>query len=96
MNEVILLLFLAWFILFIGFKQKDFTLATFSGFFLMSLGVYFIVYRIFNQFLDFVIAIIHFWSGFYVITRGSVELLKTKPEQPFSLFQLLKKRRKKK
>jgi len=75
--EFILLLFLAWCILHIGFRQKDYGIVCIDGFFLMTLGIYALTVPLsIGGFMQFSLGAVHFGLGFYIAVRSSIELLK--------------------
>lgn len=95
--EYFFLIFLNWFILFIGFKQKDFGIVGISGLFLMSLGVYSLTtnYGV-DIFIRNTLGVVSFGLGFYISIRSTIELLKLKPDEgDFNFMKLIKEIRRK-
>lgn len=76
MIEFILVLFLAWAILFIGFYKKDYGITCISGLFIMVLGIFAISIPFEVNNLGIGIGLIHIGLGFYIVIRSSIEILK--------------------
>jgi len=74
--EYISLLFLVYFILFIGFYRKDYGIVCIDGFFIVILGIYAFSVPFGINNLGTCIGLIHLGMGFYVIIRSSIEILK--------------------
>ncbi len=88
MNDFILLLFLVWFILYIGFntnpvtKKKDYGIVAMGGLFMIMLGIYPVIsYTGLNGYLNSIISIFHTALGFYIVVRSSVELNKVETDE---------------
>jgi len=88
-TEFIFFLFLAWFILIIGFKQKDYAIVGIIGLFLMSLGAYVLSNNItgMDSYLKSMVGIVHVGLGFYISIRATIELLKVEPEHRINLWK---------
>ena len=91
MIELILLLFLAYFILLISF-QKDYTILSIDGFFIMMLGVYCIMNVNKDYFLYFTLGIINIAIGLYVIIRSQIEIATPSDSDEKLDFKLLLKK----
>lgn len=74
-NMLYILIFLAWIMLLIGFKYKDYPIGAISAIFLMILGIYIMIYSLdgVQDWFTNGIATIHICVGGYVLIRGTWE-----------------------
>jgi len=72
------IIFLAWFILIIGFLKKDYTITSLASMFLMVIGTSILLYGVegIDNLITLGMGVMHIGIGFYVLFRGGTEVYK--------------------
>jgi len=92
MIEILGVIF-AWWLVSFGFKRKDFAFTLIGGILVMCCGVFIWSIGIlgYNNLISDSLGVSHFFLGFYIIVRGSIELLR-KPDIPICDIKSLRRK----